>query len=392
MALPIKRGLTPSELASCPLLGSTLHRVSLLQISYIMLNVFHFLVIQPVKTHDDVVLYAIASRDVTTARRYARKHKFQRWYGSYEDLLADPLVDFVYISVPNSLHFEWAFKALEAGKHVLLEKPFTSTSIEASRLSAKAKECGKIIMEAFHWRFHPAAHRLRQLLDSGELGAITKIDASMTSNVRKRSRNIRWEYDLSGGSLMDMSYVVNFSRYFLHAELPEEVVHAMATTSRSDPRIDVDMLASLRFKRPGEDNTDVYSTVYSSLVTTYKHRFIPRFWDLPSITIETEKGVFFFYNVTRPHLYHYIGIKDNSTGKWRYEKVYAGGPLWKDRGNKHWSTYRYQLEAFVDKLRGRDPVCWVDNEDSVAQMKTIDDIYIKSGLPVRPTNSLATDI
>jgi len=121
-------------------------------------------------------------------------------------------------------------------------------------------------------------------------------------------------------------------------------------------------------------------------VTSWKYHFIPRFWDLPSVTIETEEGKFFFYNATLPHLYHFIGIKNKSTGKWRHEKAYAGGPLWRDRGNKYWSTYRYQLEAFVDKLRGRDPVCWVDNEDSVAQMKTIDDVYMKSGLPIRQTN------
>ena len=344
------------------------------------------------------MLYAIASRDAATAQIHARKYHFQKWYGSYEDLLADPLVDFVYISVPNSLHFEWAFKSLVAGKHVLLEKPFTSTFIEAAKLSAKAKESGKILMEAFHWQFHPAAHRLRQLVDSRELGAIVRTDASMTSTPSVPSRNIRWQYNLSGGSLMDMSYVVSFTRYVLHAELPEEVVHARATPARSDPRVDVDMLATLRYKRPGMyaragvDITDVYSTIYSSLVTTWKYGFIPRFWDLPTITVETEQGKIILYNATTPHLYHYLGIKNKSTGRWKYEKVYTGGPLWKDRGRKHWSTYRYQLEAFVDKLRGRDPVWWVDNEDSVSQMKTIDEIYMKSGLPIRPTNLLAVDL
>jgi predicted dehydrogenase len=228
-------------------------------------------------SHDDVILYAIASRDAATAQTHARKYHFQWSYGSYEALLADPLVDFVYISVPNALHFEWAFKALAAGKHVLLEKPFTSTSIEAAKLSAKAKECGKILMEAFHWQFHPAAHRLRQLLDTRELGAILKTNAIMTSTPSVPSPNIRWKYNLSGGSLMDMSYVVSFTRYVLHAELPEEVVHAKATPARSDPRVDVDMLATLRYKRPsmyaraGLDPTDVYSTVYSSLVTTWKY-------------------------------------------------------------------------------------------------------------------------
>lgn len=261
----------------------------------------------------------------------------------------------------------------------------------------KAKECGKVLMEAFHWQFHPAAHRLRQLLDTRELGAILKTNARMTSTPGIPSRNIRWQYGLSGGSLMDMSYVVSFTRYVLHAQLPEEVIHANATPAGSDPRVDVDMFAILRYKRPGTyardglDSADVYSTIYSSLATTWKFGFIPRLWDLPSITVETEKGVFVLYNAMMPHLYHYLGIKNKSTGKWRYEKVYTGGPLWKDRGCKYWSTYRYQLEAFVDRLRGREPVCWVDNADSVMQMKTIDEVYVKSGLPIRPTSVLAID-
>jgi predicted dehydrogenase len=124
-------------------------------------------VIFPALSHPDVELYAIASRDASTAKSIAGKYGFQMSYGSYEGLLADPEVDFVYISLPNGLHFDWASKALEAGKHVLLEKPFTSNAVEARKLAAKAKESGKTLMEAFHWQFHPAAHYFRLILDSG---------------------------------------------------------------------------------------------------------------------------------------------------------------------------------------------------------------------------------
>ena len=97
-----------------------------------------------------------------------------------------------------------------------------------------------------------------------------------------------------------------------------------------------------------------------------------------------------FYNAMMPHLYHYIAIKTKETGQWRYESVYQGGPRWGQRGESYWSTYRYQLEAFVDRVRGREPVFWVDNEDSVMQMRTIDEVYRKSGLPTRPTSAFAS--
>lgn len=330
------------------------------------------------------------------ARSQARKYNFKKAYGSYEDLLADIEVDFVYISLPNSLHFEWALKSLTAGKHVLLETPFTSNSTEAAKLVAKAKNSGKILMEAFHWQFHPAAHRLRQYLDSNELGAIIQTNTYMTNTLPIDTT--RWKYDLSGGSLMDMSFVVSFTRYVLHADLPEEVIQAKATPAGFDPRFDVEMRASLRYRRPGMyaragvDKTEVHSTIFTSLVRPWKFGIIPRIWNLPTITVETEKAEIILYNALMPHLYHYLGIKDKSTGKWRYEKFYTGGPLWKDRGDTYWSTYRYQLEAFVDRLRGREPVWWIDNEDSELQMKTIDEVYRKSGMPVRPTSLLALEI
>lgn len=352
------------------------------------------IVIHPVETHSDVILYAVASNNLSIARSQAHKYNFKKAYGSYEDLLTDTEVDFVYISLPNSFHFEWALKSLTAGKHVLLETPFTSNSTEAAMLATKAKDSGRILLEAFHWQFHPAVHRLRQYLDSNKLGAIIQTNALMTSTP---DIPIDTTYALSGGSLMDMSDAVSFTRYVLHAELPEEVLQANATPAGFDPRVDVEMNATLRYKRPGMyaraglDKTEVHSTIFTSLVRPWKFGFIPPIWNLPTITVETDKAEIVLYNAMMPHLYHYIGIKDKLTGNWRYEKYYKGGPLWKDRGETYWSTYRYQLEAFVDLLRGREPVWWIDNGDSVLQMKTIDEIYRKSGMPIRPTNLLALE-
>jgi len=93
------------------------------------------------------VLYGIASRQKSDAEKAAQTYKFQKAFGSYQELLDDPRVDFVYISTPNGLHFEWAVKALRAGKHVLLEKPFTSNADEAKTLVEEADRSGKVLME-----------------------------------------------------------------------------------------------------------------------------------------------------------------------------------------------------------------------------------------------------
>lgn len=247
-------------------------------------------------------------------------------------------------------------------------------------------------MEAFHWQFHPAAHRFREILDSGEYGGIISTDSAMTSTPALPADNIRWKYELSGGSLMDMTYAVSFTRYALKATTPDAVLYAKATPSKQDPRVDSAMQARLRFKRPNvdprADNSDVYSTIYTDMARSWAYGVVPRFWELPSIRVETELAEINFYNAMMPHIYHYIAITDKATGKTRYEYVYKGGPLWKGRGESYWSTYRYQLEAFVDKVKGRQPVWWIDGENSIEQMKTIDTIYRESGLPLRPTSTM----
>jgi predicted dehydrogenase len=345
-------------------------------------------VIRPAETHPDVILYAIASRDAKTAESQARKYQFLKHYGSYEDLLEDQAIDMVYISLPNGLHYEWAYKALEAGKHVLLEKPFTSNAAEAKKLAAKAEESGKVLMEAFHWQFHPAAHLFKSILDSGEYGKVLRTEAIMTSTPETPAGDIRWQYDLAGGSLMDESYVTSFTRYALGADAPYSIIMAKARPAKHDHRVDAAMEASMWFRQ--ENGNEVYSRIYTDMDRGWAMKVVPRLWELPSIEVDLEKATIYFYNAQFPHIYHYIAIFDKSTKTTTYKKCYSGGPKWGDRGKPYWSTYRYQLEAFVDKIRKKEPVHWIPLRDSIAQMMTIDAIYEKSGLPLRPTSLYAT--
>lgn len=367
-------------------------RVRQIQLPYIFSNepTSDYSVINPVATHPEVVLYAISSGDSSSSSTLAAKHHFETSYASYAELLTDPKVDFVYISLPTSLHFEWASKSLEAGKHVLLEPPFTSNSFEAEVLVRKAEACEKVLMEGCHWQFHPAAHRLRQIVDSGAYGGIIGTSAGISSTPAIPKDDARWKYELSGGSLISMESVVGLTRYILHAGTLDSVVHAEAGVSEDlDRRVDSSMLATLRFKlksiNPDAEKSDVCSVLYTDMDRAPAYGIVPRFWELPSIRVETEKCEIYFCNFLSPHAYHHIAITQKSTGKTKHEHLFKGGPLWDDKGRLLWSSYRYQLEAVIDKLKGRQPVWWVTTEDSVQQMKSIDWIYEESSLPVRPT-------
>jgi predicted dehydrogenase len=267
---------------------------------------------------------------------------------------------------------------------VLLEKPFTSNAAEAKKLVKKAEQSGMILMEAFHWQFHPSAHYFRRILDSRMYGKIISTNATAVCVPRIPKDDIRWQYDLSGGSLMDLTYALSFTRYALKTGAPEEVTTAKVQTTEHDHRVDSSRSATMRF-RTG-DGYDVVSTIYTDMDRGWVMGIVPRIWELPSIEVETEWAKIYFYNAMMPHVYHYIQITEKATGYTTYEKYYTGGPQWgDDRGKSYWSTYRYQLEAFVDKMRGKQPAHWIMHEDSVLEMQAIDELYGKSGLPLRPS-------
>ena len=162
---------------------------------------------------DAVDVVAVASRDAERSRAYADEHGLERAHGSYEELLEDADVDAVYISLPNALHVEWSVKALEAGKHVLCEKPLTRRPEEAKRAFDVAERAGKVLMEAFMWRHHPQTKQLAELVADGSIGELRVVRAAFTFPLTDLS-NIRLSRDLEGGSLMDVGcYCVNAARF-----------------------------------------------------------------------------------------------------------------------------------------------------------------------------------
>jgi D-xylose 1-dehydrogenase (NADP+, D-xylono-1,5-lactone-forming) len=164
---------------------------------------------------------AVASRDGARAERYAAERGIARAYGSYEALLADPDIDAVYISLPNSMHLEWTGRALQAGKHVLCEKPLSRRAADVNAAFDLAERHGRLLMEAFMYRHHPQTARLVALVRGGAIGRLRVIRASFSFHARDPA-DVRLRAGLDGGSLTDVGcYCVSAAR--LLAGEPEVV-------------------------------------------------------------------------------------------------------------------------------------------------------------------------
>jgi predicted dehydrogenase len=161
---------------------------------------------------DKVELVGVASRDQARADAYAREWEIPRAYGTYEAMLADPEIEAVYVSLPNTLHVEWSIKALEAGKHVLCEKPMDRSPDAVAQAFDAAERTGLFLMEAFMWRHNPQTAKLQELVADGAIGEVRLI-RSVFSYSLYDTDNIRLRTEVDGGALMDVGcYCVSASR------------------------------------------------------------------------------------------------------------------------------------------------------------------------------------
>ncbi len=200
---------------------------------------------------------AIASRDIEKAKEIANQLNIPKSYGSYEELLNDPNIEAIYIPLPNHLHVPWTIKAMEAGKHVLCEKPIAMNAEEAKLLvEATHKFLQLKVMEAFMYKFHPQWQKARELVLSGVIGEVKTLH-SFFSYHNIAPENIRNQADIGGGALMDIGcYCVSFPRFILDEE-PEKVVGEMDF----DPEMKTDRLTSAILRFPsGKTSTFTCST------------------------------------------------------------------------------------------------------------------------------------
>jgi len=188
---------------------------------------------------NNINIMAVASRDMAKAREMAQDLGIDRAYGSYEALLADPDIDAVYNPLPNHLHVPLTLAALEAGKHVLCEKPIALTAMEAARLREAVHKSGKLVAEAFMVRHHPQWQRARALVNSCAIGEVRAIQ-TFFSYFNTDPANVRNQADIGGGGLYDIGcYAITTARYIFGRE-PERVI----ATTENDPDFRTDRLTS----------------------------------------------------------------------------------------------------------------------------------------------------
>jgi predicted dehydrogenase len=308
--------------------------------------------IRPARGIDGVEVAAIAARDRERAAAFAARHGIPVVHDSYPDLLADPSLDAVYVPLPNGKHAEWTLAALDAGKHVLCEKPFTANAAQARTVRVAADRGDRVVMEAFHYRYHPLAARMAEVAHGGELGRIQRVETSMCFPLPRFS-DIRYDYGLAGGALMDAGcYAVHCLRLLAPGE--PRVTAARARLLRRDPRIDRAMRA--RFDLGDGAVGEIRASMWSSALLSLR------------ATVVGSRGVLKVVNYAAPQAFARCTVTVD--GRRRREKI------------SREPTYAYQLRAFAAAVRG-EPANLTPPADSVATMTLIDDVYRAAGLPLR---------
>ncbi len=299
------------------------------------------LVLAGARESDRVDVTAVASRDLARAEVYGREWDIERAYGSYEELLADPELDAVYNPLPNSMHVDWSIRALEAGKHVLCEKPLSRRPEDVERAFEVAEREGRLLSEAFMYRHNPQTARLKELVDGGRIGELRVVRAAFSFTVGDPA-NIRLAADLDGGALMDVGcYCVSGSR--LLAGEPERVFG----TSVDEAGVDTVFAGTLEFPGdviaqfdcgftlPMRDELDVVGSEGSIFLDDPWH------CRKPVIEVRREEGV---------------------------EEI-ALEPV---------NSYRLELENLADAVEGKAELL-LGREDSLAQARAIDALYRSAG-------------
>ncbi|CAM3320745.1 Gfo/Idh/MocA family protein [Kibdelosporangium persicum] len=310
--------------------------------------------IRPAKADTGVEVAAVAARDTAKARRFAATHGVSKVHESYQDLVDDPEIDAVYNPLPNGLHGRWTLAALAAGKHVLCEKPFTANAAEAKTVADAAGSSGLVVMEAFHYRYHPMLKRAIEVMRDGELGVIERIEAAMCFPLPKFS-DIRYDLGLAGGALMDAGcYPVHLVRS-LTGEEPK-VLSARAKLHK--PNVDRAMTAEVRFDEGY--TAEITCSLWSASLLRM------------SATVYGSDGLMSLTNPYMPQMWHRMTVMSNG-GK-RTER-FTKRP-----------TYAFQLDAFKNAVEKGEPTL-TPPEDSVRNMAVIDAIYTAAGLEPRVPSS-----
>lgn len=299
-------------------------------------------VIEPAAARDDVTVTVVGARSREKAQVYAAEHGISQ-VADYEGLVDHPDVDLVYIALPPSEHLDWTRRALEAGKGVLVEKPFAMTGDEAQAMAEAADRAGRPLLEAFHYRFHDAFARAQAVLAQERLGRIVSAEAVFDAHIARREGELRWVRALGGGALMDLGC------YALHAlrTLLGEEPQVLAADCDLEQGVDAATRARLRF---GE----VEAAIACDMRPAARR---------DALTITGERGRLEFSTFVAPHREQArLSVVDGETGE--PEALSTAGA----------TTYAAQLEHVVEVMAGRAAPL-TGGADAVAQARAMDAIY-----------------
>lgn len=312
-------------------------------------------IFQPLQQLSGFALQAVAASSVEKARNYARQHGIKQVANSYRALLERDDVDLIYNALPPSEHAYWTIQALQQGKHVLCEKPFAMDAAEAETMVQAAQTSGKLLLEAFHYRFHPLFIEVMRLVQAGTIGSVEHVRANFSVRIPFFAGSLRHEPTLGGGAMMDLGcYPLHWVRTVMGSE-PEVVsancITAASTTGRE--QIDVTMQARLQFANGCM--ADIGTSMAEHLSRTAD----------TSLSLEGTLGSINVTGLITPHLAN--SIKITTAEKEQYYSV-AGH-----------STYYYQLLHVLDCLQGRATPL-TGGADAIHTMQLLDAIYQHAGL------------
>jgi predicted dehydrogenase len=310
-------------------------------------------IVAPARTTGDR-LVAVAARDRGRAEQFAERHRVERVLDGYGDVVAAPEVELVYNPLANALHGPWNLAAVRAGKHVLSEKPFASNADEAREVRDAAVAAGVLVVEGFHYLFHPVIIRAHEVLASGEIGELREVEA-LTTMPAPPDSDPRWSLELAGGSLMDLGC------YGLHA-------HRMLAPYAGGAPTLVGARGGERTGRPGVDEWMDAKFVFPNGATGRSLSHMADDWCMTLRLIGTA-GELTVADYVQPH-------KDD-----RVVVTSSRGTRTEELGKR--SSYLYQLEALRAHLR--DGASFpLDVDDAVRTAEMIDEIYLSAGFEPRP--------
>ncbi|NHK27391.1 Gfo/Idh/MocA family oxidoreductase [Parvularcula flava] len=304
--------------------------------------------IPQVAKRDDCKIVAASCRDVERGEAYILEHAIERCETSYEALVEADDIDIVYNALPPNRHKDLTIRALKAGKHVLCEKPFAMNAAEAQEMADAASTSGTVLLEAFHYRFHPAFERVLDIVRDGRLGTLREMESVFTVTIPNRDGELRHDPALGGGSLMDLGcYCLHALRSIAGGEPAVE----RAVAEDNGKGADMGMEAYLTF--PGGVSAHIHSSMREDIEFE------------ASVKLTGEKGILHYANFVHPHKGHQVTMRVH--GQDDVETVDGD------------TTYDHQLDHFIRLVKGEaEPV--LPPSDAVANMALIDAIYAAAGM------------